>query len=73
MVDRQARGLHEGVHDHGADEPEPSLLQVLAYDLRFGSPKRDAPRVLEPVDRRLVVHVAPHVVAERSEFAHDLH
>lgn len=72
VVDRQPRRLHERAHDHRSHEPEPSLLQVLAYQLGLGGPKRDVPRVPVPVYDRLVVHAAPHVTAERPELPHDL-
>ena len=73
MVDGHAGGLHEGVDDDGADEAEAPADEVLAHRLRLGRPERDVLVVPVLAHHRPVVHVPPHVPAERPEFLGHLH
>lgn len=68
MVVDDPGDLHERVDRRGADAPEPSAHQVLAHSLRFGRLGGHLASVAEAVCDGPVVHEAPAVVVERSEF-----
>lgn len=68
MVVYDPGDLHEGVDCRRADALEASPHQVLAHGFRFGRLGGYSASVEEAVCNGPVVHEAPAVVAERSEF-----
>src|SRR6187455_3867656 len=69
VVDEPAR-LHERVADRRADEPEATLLHVLAHRLRFRGLGGDLRNRLPAVHDRVAADEAPEVLAQALELEH---
>lgn len=72
MVVNDPGNLHEGVDCCRANTLEPPAHQVLAYGFSFRRLCRYLTSIAEAVCDGPVVHKAPAVVAERSEFFNNL-
>src|SRR3954471_24009287 len=68
MIVDHAGGLHVGVADGRAYEPEAPRLQVLAHRVGLRRARRNLADAAAPVDLRLAADELPDVLVEGAEF-----
>src|SRR3954469_21034603 len=68
MIVDHAGGLHVGVADGRAYEPEAPSLQVLVHRVGLRSARRNLADAAAPIDLRLAAHELPDVLVEGAEF-----